>query len=146
MAHDKLDVVRRLRLSARDEARRAYAARLAEEDAARRVVEEAEARMTREREIATDPARDDGAVEAYIAWLPTGRRQIQAAQAVYERAAANVTVARAALTLAHAAAEAMTNYLERRAEAADALAARQAQAALDEIAARPAANPPRSAP
>jgi hypothetical protein len=136
---DPVDSLRRLRQLAEGEAKRTFALRLAEEEAARRQMAAAEARMTRERDIATDPARGDGAVEAYIAWLPGARREAQAAQAAYERATANVTLARAELTLAHAAAEAVANFLQRRAAAAAAAAARQSQTALDEIAARPAA-------
>ncbi len=139
MARDPVEVLRRLRRAAKDEAERNLAARLAEEDAARQRVGAAEARMLRERDIATDPAQGDGAVEAYIAWLATARRQMQMAQDDYERAAADVTLARAALSAAHAAAEAVANFLDRRAEAADEIAARRSQAALDEIAARPTA-------
>jgi flagellar biosynthesis chaperone FliJ len=136
VARNPLDVLLRLRDAAQDEAKRAFAARLAEEAVAQRLMEEAEARMTREREIATDPNLGDGAVEAYIAWLPTGRRQAQAAQAAYERAMENVTLARAALSVAHATAEAMTTLLQQQIEAAADLTARQTQTALDEIAAR----------
>ncbi len=127
VTRDPVEVLRRLRRAAKDEAERNLAARLAEEDAARQRVGAAEARMLRERDIATDPAQGDGAVEAYIAWLATARRQMQMAQDDYERAAADVTLARAALSAAHAA------------EAADEIAARRSQAALDEIAARPTA-------
>jgi flagellar biosynthesis chaperone FliJ len=140
MARNPLDILLRLRNAAQDEAKRAFATRLAEEATAQHLVEEAEARISREREIATDPSLGDSAVEAYIAWLPTGRRQAQAAQAAHERATANVTLARAALTVAHAAAEAVTTILAQRAEAAADLSARQSQAALDEIAARPPAQ------
>jgi hypothetical protein len=132
-----MQVLHRLRRAATDEAKRAFAARVAEEDAARRTLNEAEARIIRERNIATDPAQGDGAVEAYIAWLPAGRRETQAAHAAHERATTNVTLARAALTIAHAAAEAMTVILAQRADDAADLAGRQSQAALDEIAGRP---------
>ena len=141
MAHDPMNILLRLRKAAEDEAKRAYAVRLAEADAAQRLVNEAEARMAREREIATDLALGDGTVEAYMAWLPTGRRQTQAAHAAHQRATENVTLARAALTIAHATAEAVTTLLEQRAEAAADLAARQSQAALDEIAGRPPIPP-----
>jgi flagellar biosynthesis chaperone FliJ len=137
VAHDPVDILRRLRRAAKDEAKRAYAACLAEEEAARRRAAEAEARMLRERQIAADPAQGDGAVEAYIAWLPAGRRETQAAQAAYNQAAANVTLARARLTIAHAAAEAATQFLEQRDAAANDSAARRSQTTLDEIAARP---------
>jgi flagellar export protein FliJ len=141
MAHDPMQILQRLRRAAEDEAKRAFAARLAEEAAAQRLVDEAEARMMGERAIATDPAFGDGAVEAFIAWLPAGRRQIQAAQAAHERAAENVTIARAALTVTHAAKEAVTTILEQRAETAADHAARKSQGVLDEIAARPKTLP-----
>ncbi len=136
LARDPLDFLLRVRIAAKDEAKRAFAAGLAEEARARQLLDAAEARIMHERDIATSITNGDAAVEAYVAWLPTGRGQVKAAQDVYDRAVATVTLARAALSVTHAAAEAAATFLEHRAEAADAVAARQSQAALDEIAAR----------
>jgi flagellar protein FliJ len=142
VARDALDLLLRLRLAAEDEAKRSFAARLAEEAAARRREEAVQAEMAQERDIATDINQDDGAVEAYVAWLPIGRKRAHAARAAHEHAATNVSLARAALTLAHAAAEAAKTLIQHRAEAAATRAARQSQAALDEIASGPAQSPP----
>jgi flagellar biosynthesis chaperone FliJ len=142
MARDQLDVLLRVRRVAEDEAKRALVARLDEETAARHRLQMAEARLRQERDIATDPGQSDGSVEAYIAWLPSGRRAVAAAQAAHDEAAAKVTLARAELTLAHAAAEAADEFIEQREAKAETALARKAQAALDEIAGRPAKPAP----
>jgi hypothetical protein len=134
VARDKLDVLLRVRRVVEDEAKRALVARLNEETAARRQLQMAEARLRHERDIATDPGQSDGTVEAYIAWLPTGRRDVAAAQAAHDEAAAKVTLARAELSLAHAAAEAADEFIEQRMAQAATAVARKSQAALDEIA------------
>ena len=139
MARDPVAVLLRLRLAAEDEAKRVFAARLAEEDAARLALAAAETDLAHEHAVATDLLQDDGAVEAYMAWLPIGRQRLRVARAHYDHAAANVTLARAALTLAHAAAEATQMIQDQHAEAEEAIAARKAQAALDEMGARPTA-------
>ena len=136
MARDQLDILLRLRRAAEDEAKRALVVRLTEETAARRRLQMAEARIRRERDIATDPGQNDGAVEAYIAWLPAGRQDVAAAQATHEQTVIKVTLARAELNIAHAAAEAADEFLEQRDVKAAAVVARKSQAALDEIAGR----------
>ena len=136
MARDKLDVLLRVRRAAEDEAKRALVERLNEETAARRRLQVAEARLRHERDIAIDPAQSDGFVEAYIAWLPAGRRAVAMAQTAYDDAAAKVTLARAELNLAHAAAEAADEFIEQRVAKAAAALAKKSQAALDEIAGR----------
>ena len=137
MARDKMDILLRIRRTAEDEAKRALVARLTEETAARRRLQMAEARLRHERDIATDPGQSDGSVEAYIAWLPTGRRDVAAAQTAHDDAAAKVTLARAELNIAHAAAEAADEFIEQREAKAEAVLARKSQAVLDEIAGRP---------
>jgi flagellar biosynthesis chaperone FliJ len=140
LSRDPLDFLLRLRIAAKDEAKRAFAAGLVEEAKARQLLEAAEGRILQERDIATSVTQGDAAVEAYVAWLPTGRSHAKAAQDAYDRAVVTVTLARAALNVTHAAAEAAATFIERRAEAAQAVAARQTQAKLDEIAARPAVS------
>lgn len=136
MPGNPVDLLLRLRGVAKDEATRLLAIRLDEEAAARRLVQDAETRMTEERLAATDPDKGDGVVEAYVAWLPIGRRQERAARDMCERATANVTIARAELRIAHAAAEAAVKFQEHQAKAVRTMADRKSQIILDEVAAR----------
>src|SRR3978361_322423 len=128
-----IDLLLRMRGVAKDEAMRLLATRLNEEAAARRLVQAAETRMTEERLTATDPNQGDGVVEAYIAWLPIGRGQEREARDMCDRATANVTIARAEVRIAHAAAEAAVKFQERQLKAARMLADRKAQHGLDEV-------------
>lgn len=131
-----INLLLRVRSVAKDEAMRLLATRLNEEAAARRLVMAAETRMTEERLTATDPTQGDGVVEAYIAWLPIGRRQERAARDMCDRATANVTIARAEVRIAHAAAEAAAKFQEHQAKVARMIADRKSQHGLDEIAGR----------
>lgn len=131
-----IDLLLRVREVAKDEAMRLLAIRLNEEVAARRLVRAAETRLSEERLIATDPAQGDGVVEAYIAWLPVGRGQERAARDLCDRATANVTIARAEVRIAHAAADAAVKFQEHQLKAARMMADRKAQHGLDEVAAR----------
>ena len=127
-----------MRQAAKDEAERTFMASLADEFRTRQLAEAADAQLCRERDFATNLAAGDGAVEAYAAWLPTGRKQAQLAWEAHERASANVALARASLTLAHAAAEAVAGFLDRRAMAEKQHDDRVLQSALDEIGGRTA--------
>ena len=133
MARDALDSLLRVRRASEDEAKRAFAACLAEETLARQRAEAAEAAITREGEIAADLAGGDHAVEAYAAWLPVGQNEVLRTRAAHEQATANVVLARVTLTLAHAAAEAALTFLERRAAEEKAALAKRTQAILDEV-------------
>jgi hypothetical protein len=92
--------------------------------------------IAKEGEIAADLGADDGAVEAYARWLPSGRAMAAAAREAHDHAQASVAVARAALSAARSAAEAAANLLARRAAERAAAAERKAQQALDEAGAR----------
>lgn len=136
MPDNPMDLLLRLRRVAKEEAMRVLATRLDEEAAARRLVQAAEFRMTAERMTATDPNHGDGVVEAYVAWLPIGRKAERVARDFCDRATANVTVARAELKVAHAATEAALKFQEHQARMTRLLAARKSQLVLDEIASR----------
>jgi flagellar FliJ protein len=138
LARDPLDFLLRLRRVTKDEAKRAFAAGLVQQTDARRRADAADALLSSEGEMASDLNAGDGAVEAYVKWLPVGRHQAKRARMAHDDATADVIVARAALTVAHAAAEAASTFLERRAAETDVIMARRAQAAMDEVAARPA--------
>ncbi len=133
---DPLSIVLRIRRVTVDEARRQVAAALMAQDIAEAVAEAADAAIGAEGEIAADLMADDSAVEAYAAWLPRGRARAEAARLACERAGSEVATARAALTVARAAAESADKLLERRRAAVAQDAARRAQADMDEVASR----------
>lgn len=96
----------RLRRLAQAEARRQLAERVEAQTAAEAMVGAAEAAIEREQEAALDLAAGDAAVEAFAAWLPTGRRACAQAEALRQAAVAETARARAILTAARAALEA----------------------------------------
>jgi hypothetical protein len=136
MARDPLESVLRIRRMTVDDARRALTQSLQDEEAARRRAEAAETLIYREGEIAADLSVGDGAVEAYAAWLPTGRALAQAARTAHEQSCSDVAIARAALTIARAASEAAANLLARRMAEQNTLLERRSQNILDEVASR----------
>ncbi len=137
---DALQTVMRIRKLAMDEAKRALAEALGTEDAARVEAEAAEAQIGIEGEIAADLNSDDGAVEAFARWLPTGRAIAVRTRAVHEQTLLEVARARAGLSAARAAAEAAEAFKERREAEAAVGAGRRSQAAMDEIALQQAAR------
>jgi hypothetical protein len=138
MTRDALETLARLRHSVCEDARRALAACLEAEDAASKALHGAEEAIFREQNAAGALDASDGAVEAFAAWLPLGRRAVAEAREAHARAGAATVQARAVLAAARASAEAADRLLASRAAERDAQAARRAQAALDEAAARQA--------
>lgn len=136
MSRDPLETLARLRHSVCEDARRVLAACLEAEDTAREALHGAGEAIFREQEAAGALDAGDGAVEAFAAWLPVGRRAVAQAREAHERAVAATVQARAVLAAARASAEAADRLLASRAAEREAEAARQAQAALDEAAAR----------
>ena len=133
---DPLDTVLRIRRVTVDDAKRGLAALLQAEDAAQGAAAEAEARVVREGQAATDLGAGDEAVEAYAAWLPVGRAQAEAARASHDRLRCEVALARAALTVARGAAEAAQRLLETRAGERRRELERRSQVEMDEVASR----------
>jgi len=138
MNRDPLETLARLRHSVCEDARRALAACLEAEDAAGKALHSASEAIFREQDAAGALDAGDGAVEAFAAWLPLGRRAVAEAREADSRAGAATVQARAVLAAARASAEAADRLLASRAAERDAEAARRAQAALDEAAARQA--------
>jgi flagellar biosynthesis chaperone FliJ len=138
MTREPLETVARLRHSVCEDARRALAACLEAEDAAHKALRNAGEAIFREQDAASALDAGDGAVEAFAAWLPLGRRAVAQAREAHLRAGAATVQARAVLAAARASAEAADRLLASRAAERDAEAARRAQAALDEAAARQA--------
>ena len=79
---------------------------------------------------------DDGVVEAFAAWLPGARQRAAQAREACERAQADVSRARAVLSMTRAGVEAVATLAQEQAARLAALAARREQHALDD-AARP---------
>jgi flagellar export protein FliJ len=136
MPRDPLRAVLRLRRLALDEARRELGHCLAAEAVAIADRKAAEAAIQTEEQAAAALDADDGAVEAFAAWLPRGRQAIAQAEAGVIRAETATAQARARLTAARAAAEAAEQMMDARFSADHDAQARRDQAALDD-AARP---------
>lgn len=88
------------RQQGQQEARRALAECLAREAEAEASLATAERAIWQARDAAVTESDDDEAVEMFAAWLPQGRKQVAAAQAMVDRAHAETIRARA--VLAHA--------------------------------------------
>lgn len=85
------------RAAALAETQRFLAECLAGEAVAEQGFVQAEAAMWERRDRATALSDDDEAVEDFAEWLPQGRRQIAAAEALLDRAQADTSRARAML-------------------------------------------------
>ena len=133
---DPLATVLRIRRVTVDEARRGLGEALRAADKALEQAEVADKAISEEGEIAADLAAGDNAVEAFAAWLPVGRARAQAAHERCVHAQSEVAKARAALTVARAAAEAADALLQRRRADAATQVARRDQADMDEVAGR----------
>ncbi|WP_158743957.1 hypothetical protein [Acidisphaera sp. L21] len=133
---DALDTVLRIRRVTVDDAKRDLAAMLRIEEDAQLKAEATEALIAQEAAAATDLRAGDDAVEAYAVWLPVGRANAAAARAAHENACSAVAMARAALTIARAAAESAQQLLEKRSKERQLEQGRKIQAAMDEIASR----------
>jgi flagellar export protein FliJ len=133
MAADPLVSLVKLRQIEVDEARRALGECLAAERLASTAVQQAADAIVAEAAAAEQLAADDAAVEAFAAWLPTGRAAQRAAEDALVTAEARVAEARAALTLSRAALRAAEQMAAGRELARQAEAQRQEQFRLDEI-------------
>lgn len=142
MSRDPLETLARLRRGVVEDARRALAACLEAEEAASTATRAAEAAIFREQEAAGAIDTSDGAVEAFAAWLPHGRRAVAKARDAHADAGAATAQARAVLAAARASAEAADRLLASRAAARAVEADRREQTALDEAAARRHSGPP----
>ena len=136
MSRDPLETLTRLRQGLVEDARRALATCLEAEEDASTAMRRAEAAIFREQGAAGAMGAGDGAVEAFAAWLPLGRKAVAQTREAHTRASAATVQARAVLAAARASAEAADRLLASRAAEREAEAARRAQAALDEAAGR----------
>ena len=130
---DPLATLARLRRQAVDEARQALIDCVDMEDAAERRAAAAEEAITQELQIASHLSASDHAVERFGVWLHQARHATEAARLQQQRATANTHRARAMLTAARAAAEAIDALRDQKAAERQANATRHAQNELDEM-------------
>ena len=133
MRTDRLARLLQIRQRAATEAKQALADSLAAETRASRTVEAATATLALEVQAALVEATGDGVVEAYIRWLPSGRRALARANLDRDRAMDKVELARAALASALSAERAAEQAMEKTMAAEFARRSRHETASLDEI-------------
>lgn len=133
---DTLRTLVRMRQATVGEAKRLLATSLEAETLARNAAAEAERRIGREADAACRIEAGDAAVEAFAAWLPVGRQQVEQARRAEASSQSATERARAALVLARTAAEAAEKLLAKREAELAAEAQRKAQLVLDELARR----------
>ena len=134
MPHDPLLVLARVRRMAHEEALANLARALAGEAEADDVVKQAERSIAGELEAASALDGGDGVVEAFAAWLPGARQRSAQAREACERAQADVSRARAMLSVTRSGTEAVAAVIAERARLQGAAEARSEQHALDDAA------------
>lgn len=136
MQRKALATLHRIRTEASEAAQRALAEALANEAELCRLAGDADLQIAAEAQAALDLAADDGAVEAYLRWLPGAQAVARRLHAEAEAAAAKVAAARATVSLSRTAEASIDRALE--AHDASERQARSAkeQLAIDEIAQR----------
>lgn len=105
MARDPLATLIKVRHLACDAAQRALVDALAAEGRAEQVAHAVERTIAEETEAAADPEGSDSVVEAFAAWLPGARRQLDQARRSLISLQSETTRARAELTACRTALE-----------------------------------------
>lgn len=136
-----LEMMARMRRVVVEEVRRDLVACLQAESDAYDHERAIRATLAKERALVSSPDADDVAVEAYVAWLPTGMTKLDAARTAAERATAATVQARARLNAGRAAEEAVARRLAQVAGEARDLALKREQATLDEAGQSPPIDP-----
>ena len=136
MPRDALKTVHRLREMEVDGARSALLRLEALAHEARMTERAATITIQTEMNAAARLGAEDAAVEAFGAWLPTGRAAVIRAQAQLARLEQDTAQARAILNLARSGAESVEKLMAERAALATEAAGHRQQAALDEAASR----------
>ena len=138
MRREPLETVRWLRQRAVDEARHKLALSIAAAAEAAAVARSEEVGIEREFQLAADLMGDDSLVETFAAWLSAARQRVAQAHAAQERHETEARRRRADLNASQSALEAIETLLQQRRAARADKAMRQAEQAMDEIAARSA--------
>lgn len=121
MARDPLVTLIKVRRQACDDATRKLATALANEDKAERGAHEIERSIAEEMAAASHPDGSDAMVEAFGAWLPRARKQLEGARHTLADRQAETARLRAELTACRTALESVETLQQKRQ-----LAARQA--------------------
>ncbi len=119
MSTDPLLTLIKVRRFACDEAKRTLVAAVGEENRTRRMLQELERTITRELELASDPASSDAVVEAFGLWHRSARLRLEGVRGTLAQREAETTRSRAELTACRTALESVeTLHAERKQEAA----------------------------
>lgn len=118
MPRDGLVTLIKVRRFACDEAMRKLATALADEDKAERGTHEIERTIAEEMAAASHPDGSDAMVEAFGAWLPRARQQLEGARRVLADRQAETVRLRAELTVCRTALESVETLQEQRLVAA----------------------------
>ncbi len=140
MARESLSALLKLRLQAVDEARTKLVDCLRREGEAAMAADRARKAIEAEMNRASSLSAEDGDVDAFVAWLPRGRAQLDQANAALDRAQGAAIQARTELSMARGAAEAVEEVIHQRAERGLAEERRREQAEFDDMAGRSARN------
>ena len=114
MPRDPLATLIKVRRLACDEAMRKLASALANEDKAERGAHEIERTIAEEMAAASHPDGSDAMVEAFGAWLPQARQQLEGARRVLADRQAETVRVRAELTACRTALESVEALQEQR--------------------------------
>jgi flagellar biosynthesis chaperone FliJ len=118
MPHDPLATLIKVRRLACDDALRKLSDALADEDRAERGFHEIERTIAEEMAAASDPDGSDAMVEAFGAWLPRARQQLESARRVLSDRQAETVRVRAELTACRTALESVETLQQQRRDAA----------------------------
>lgn len=128
-----LNTLARVRRQALETAQQALVTCLDAEAAGQAMLRDARAAVRHEQDVAASLSATDAAVEAFVRWLPEGRRRCDAAEAALADAQAETAQARAHLAAARTASEAAKDLKADHEAAEQDAAERRLQAALDEV-------------
>ena len=137
MSGDTLATLLRIRRGSMDDAQRAVAAALRQQQSMQARSESEVRRFAEESVAALDLSRGDEAVDAFARWLPVGRDAVERARAAEQEAAAELDRARVVLGLTRAAMRSVELLIEKRAQETKTLQDRKDQSAMDELGSRP---------
>lgn len=132
MSRDALATLIRVRRLACDDAQRQLVSALAAEARAQQLAHKVERAIARETEAASDTDSSDAMVEAFGAWLPGARRELEDARRALVSTQAEAMRARAELTASRTALESVEALQKQRHEAARQAAERNLQRELDD--------------
>lgn len=131
-----LEALHRLRRHELADVEKAFGEAVAREAAAETLLGQRHQHLLTEQKLASDPAADDGAVEAFSRWLPVGQQAISDAQEKCRQAAMDRDCIRSALLMAQAALKAVEKLEEKQRVEIQQQHLRKEQAVLDELALR----------